>query len=389
VFDPADPGPDYELGWPAALFRAEATALASLPRDRFLTADAELLLEEAFTSSTPKDDLQTSLNDSPWGRLLPPANPHHHEQQQAFLLRLASEADQLPHRTNPRRYWSSRRGAPPAVTPLVVPPAPPAARAEQMQRDWAATVGDLLERGYLDRTAERDCVDNRRPQQEDVLNRETVDRLGLDRLWPLRPGSWDEDTFHSLIEVVHDLVARPRHRWWHDYSGCGWHYSRFAAAPGRALYRWHVDRLLARHDVPLRMATSGEDIGRLVRVAGDGRDELAARVMTVDAERGTREHAVALFRGRGAGVPEKRSAVVALAGMLEERRELLRAELLSRDEGALFEIANRFDLRHRRADQRGDYAEAYLDWICWWYLATLDLTDQLLARQATAQPAGP
>lgn len=383
MFDPADPGPDYELAWPPATFRAEATALADVPYDSSWTADAELLLEEAFTSSTPKDDLQTvTVHDLPAELMSPYGTPKNGwgpaagDQKQVFLRQLVHEADRLPHRTAPRPYWSSRRGTPPPV----LPPTPPAVRAEQLRRDWAAIVEDLLDRGYLDRVAPRDCVDD---------PRETHDRLGTDRLWPLQPGSWDEDTFYSLVEVAHDLVARPRHRWPHNFSGCGWHYSRFAVAPGRALYRWHVDRILTRHEVPLRMAASGEDVGRLIHVAGDGRDQLAARITTVEAERGTREHAVALFRGRGAGVPEKRSAIVALAGLLEERRELLKAELLKPDEGALFEIANRFNLRHRRADQRGDYAEAYLDWLYWWYLGTIDLTDHLLARQADTAAASP
>ena len=99
------------------------------------------------------------------------------------------------------------------------------------------------------------------------------------------------------------------------------------------------------------------------------------------ADRGAVEHAVALFRARAAGREDKRSAVMALARILEDRRALLKVELLNKDEGALFTIANGFDVRHRRADQRGDYAEAYLDWIFWWYLATLELTDRLLHRQ--------
>lgn len=49
--------------------------------------------------------------------------------------------------------------------------------------------------------------------------------------WPLRPEAWDEDTFYGLIEVIHDLVARPRERSWHDYGRCGWHYSEFAVVP--------------------------------------------------------------------------------------------------------------------------------------------------------------
>jgi hypothetical protein len=72
-------------------------------------------------------------------------------------------------------------------------------------------------------------------------------------------------------------------------------------------------------------------------------------------------------------VEERRSAVITLAGLLEERRDLLRAELLTKDEGALFQIANAFAIRHQRADQRGDYDSAFLDWLFWWYLGTVEL----------------
>jgi hypothetical protein len=82
-------------------------------------------------------------------------------------------------------------------------------------------------------------------------------------------------------------------------------------------------------------------------------------------------------------VESKRSAIVTLAGILEERRALLKDQL-GKDEGALFEIANRYDLRHRKADPRGDYDEAFLDWIFWWYLATVDLTNRLIASRTAS-----
>jgi hypothetical protein len=63
----------------------------------------------------------------------------------------------------------------------------------------------------------------------------------------------------------------------------------------------------------------------------------------------------------------------------------LKAELLTKDEGALFTIANQFAVRHQRANQRGDYDSAFLDWLFWWYLDTVQLTDQLLARQASGR----
>ena len=65
----------------------------------------------------------------------------------------------------------------------------------------------------------------------------------------------------------------------------------------------------------------------------------------------------------------------------EERRSLLK-EQLTPDEGALFEIANRFGIRHRRADQSTAYSPLFLDWIFYAYLSTVDLTDRLLSERS-------
>jgi hypothetical protein len=90
-------------------------------------------------------------------------------------------------------------------------------------------------------------------------------------------------------------------------------------------------------------------------------------------------HAIALVRGRDATDHDKRSAIVAPANVLEDRRQLLKSSLFTEDESALFHIANRFDLRHRN--------------VFWWYLATIELTDRILARdsadQQVAAPATP
>lgn len=97
------------------------------------------------------------------------------------------------------------------------------------------------------------------------------------------------------------------------------------------------------------MAESGEDTGRLIRTSQDDRDELVRRALATPAapDKSAVEHAIAQFRSRAAGREEKRSAVVALARVLEDRQALLKTELFKSDENALFHIANEFDLRHR------------------------------------------
>jgi hypothetical protein len=69
-----------------------------------------------------------------------------------------------------------------------------------------------------------------------------------------------------------------------------------------------------------------------------------------------------------------------LAGILEERRKLLKQHLFTKDEDALFQIANQFSIRHHNASQRANYDPAFLDWIFWWYAATVELTNQLLSQ---------
>lgn len=149
------------------------------------------------------------------------------------------------------------------------------------------------------------------------------------------------------------------------------------------LYRWTVNRLLARHGIDLQLAKSGEDVGRLVHVPADGREDLVAAAVGRPSSDGNKvRHAVTMFRSRTADSEAKRSACIALAGVLESRRPLIKAELLSKDEGALFRIANEFAIRHQDAKQHPDYDEAYLDWLYWWYLATVELTDRLIARSS-------
>lgn len=380
MFDASDPSPEYELDWPRELFVDEATAHLKLSDPSWFD-DAELLLEEAFTGIAPKDDLRTTkYYDLPRDLFKDPASAGTKKVAHAFLTHLVNSADKLPERSERRPYWSARRTSRTSSTQTV----PLAGTDPQLQQDWVHLVEDFQARGYLDWVAPRGCVvvAASLPVSE-VLAAEFKERLGMDVAWPLRNQDWDSDTFYSLVEVVHDLVTRPRRRYRHDISGCSWHYSDFAPTPGQALYRWDVYQLLESYGAGLQLAADGEDKGRLVHAAGDNRDELVEQVLQTrnPGDRKDVRHAIALYRNRNADRESKRSAVVALHRVLEGRRSLIKTELMSKDEGALFQIANEFDLRHSGGRQRTDYEDAYLDWIFWWYLATVELTDRIVASQ--------
>lgn len=355
-------GADYQLVWPRRLFQEETAALVN-SRDKVTVWDerCELLLEDAFRGDAPRDDFLA----------LPKAQAA--DTRKAFMISLLRRASSFKEAANDRApYWSERqRGS--RLGTLSVAGA---------VREFVAVVGDLETHGYFEKAFDKDCVDA--PAEVDrsaLLEHE----IGVADLWPLQAQQLinDRDLFCDVVEVLHDLVARPRARQLHSYAGCGWHYSTFSLEAGRTLYRWRVNQILERSDLGLRLAGEGDDAGRLVAVTDVARTDLAVRMVDRrDPSTGAIvRHAVALFRARGSSEHDKRSATVALAGVLEERRALLKAELMTKDEGALFQIANQFAIRHRNDTQRVDYDAIFLDWLFWWYLATIELTDRIIVRE--------
>jgi hypothetical protein len=357
-------GADWELTWPKELFVTEATGLLSRSwgAESNWHEQATLLMEEAFAGPAAVDAVKgTGGPGSPDAELV--------------LRQLVQDADALTQAGERRPYFSQRQtGAGPA--PLM---------EEAVRASFEGTVDELYRRGYLDQAFPQGCVDDRDFVHVDpslVLE----ERLGRPGLWPLQKSrpEWDQDTFFDLVEVFHDLVARPRSRSWHDWSGCGWHWSGFAREPAQVLYRWRINRLLERGGLAYRLADAGEDRGRLILRSDEARENLVDRMVAVADPAGDRvRHAIAQFRARGAGEHDKRAAVITLAGILEERRKLLKTELLSKDEGALFHIANEFAIRHRGARQQSDYDPVFVSGVVWSYLETIELTDRLATRQTT------
>jgi len=361
-------GSEYALAWPKLVAAEELAEVIRRP----LHGSAErarLLVQEMFAYDVPVADLAAVLADA--GTTSEYSDD---EAAQAFLAALARTIGGFPeHRTNLPYYGQ----------------ATPDGEID-VQRSWRQMVMDLRLRGYLERAAPEGCNDNPpHRDQDDRLNSITRARIGLRDIWPIitmrqRSNPLPAEDFYRLVELVHDLLARPRRR--QEHPGCGWHYQEFAAEPAKALYRARVNDLFARAGVHLQVSVEGEDLGRLIRIAGDTRDELVHLALAVldEGDRDAVAHAVARFRDRAVTRDDKRAAIVALARVLENRRRLLEVEMLSRDEGALFNIANNFDLRHRGANQQADYDEAFLDWVFWWYLATVELIDRLTARPDTS-----
>lgn len=368
---------DYTLRWPPELFAREVqrvtTRASQFAQSKTWREEVEHLLGEAFTSLAVFRDyrgLSSDRNELQW------------------LNELADAAPLLPREGPVRPYFSQRRSPREAATEPALP---------EVVLRVRRLIQKFLDDHYFAQEIGFDCVDGHgdfgtapRHHLEERVGKpmlwvDDVAEWDGEHPWALEPHDWTTDDLCDFIEVFHDLASRPTRGWHHSFNDCGWHPSDFAQPIGQALYRSRINELLEDVQFAFRLADSGEDVGRMVRAMPDELDDVVADVLESRApHRDQAAHAIALYRTRNGTLEDRRSAVVSLCGILEENRELLKGAIQRPGEAALFEIANKFHLRHQNASQHKDYAPVYLDWIFCWYLATIRLIDQLLAEAADA-----
>ncbi|KPM51131.1 hypothetical protein ACG83_37605 [Frankia sp. R43] len=370
--------PDYQLVWPRALFVAESAGLLNKREMSDWNDRCELLLEDAFVrgyAGGPAVEFREVTEPGFGFGSSDPRNGQIFTRKQLFLRELMVNADGL-HEDPPLRepYWRERaRGL----------HGPARLSFTAVARQYVDLVRELEVAGYFERRFGKDCVDDQYDPDPAYL---IENAFGGEVTWPIDPEmlAADRENLFQMIEVLHDFVARPKRRSLHQYGECGWHHSEFDLTSGRTVYRWRVNSLLRRGDIRYHLANEGADVGRLVDVTDDGRSDLVRSLLAREANEQDDQvrHAISLFRGRGAGRHEKRSAVATLALVIEERRHGILREVLARtDRGALFDIANNFHIRHQDAKQKRDYDDFYLDWIFWLYLSTVELMNRVIDDQ--------
>ena len=363
--------PNYALRWPSDLFADEARRLVDKGRrrgvDREWWAEVGVLLRQAFTSQVPADD----FGELSFPRARPATDDEHADtvsRPEVWLDQLATRSGDLLCEPSLRPYHSQPRPSPPTASGCAL--------ADACYR-VRGLVSEFHEDGFFDGSLGVDGGDEG-ALTVSTPERELDRRVGKGHLWTSDPDNWTESDLFDYVEVFHDLAARPVGWRQDDFGGSGWHVGRSCRRSGQALYRWRMNRLLQATRPGFTLSDSEEHLGRVVRRVPSGLDRLVTDALDQDAA--TREqvrYAVAAFRRRDATREERRSALRSLAAALEQHRGVLKDHLLSEDEGALFQIANRFDIRHRNADQHGDYGDEFVEWIFYWYLATVNLAERI------------
>lgn len=383
----------FEITWPHALVVAELDRLLALAdarqpvtgvarSDRW-NDQVERFMREVFTSPNALSEWQLAQRqprhalDDPWASA--DWQTETQTSPNAWLRELRAHANVLPTPRARAPYWSERQGQGTRPRKLDL---------TGVARRFSDYVASLEVTGYLAWAFGQECVDGDWTGDLGDEPTEEINRLlGRDGIWPVQAyyAGYSLDDLCDVIEFLADHVRRPMWADMHSFSGCGWHYGGFDPDRGLQVYRWRINELLGQSDLELTLAENG----RLERTAPNAVEDLVSTVReTKHVHRSDDQelaHALDQFRRRGATVLDRRQAVITLAGILERRRAQLKQDLLRKDEGVLFQLANEFGIRHQKADQRTDYdPKRYLEWIFYWYLATINLTNQIVADQTVS-----
>ena len=300
-----------------------------------------------------------------------------------------------------RAYYSQRIGRGPLANPTI----------DDLVRALTLTVDEMWRRDYMQEWHGFTCVDagdvdgraamsvadhieaetswrSAWPLPEPLIDVDVVEDVIIpDDQWA-RIEQSAEDKVFDLIEYFHGHVSEgikdDERSNFHDWEGCGWHFGAFDPAPAQALFRRRMNRTLIKYRGGFRINENGQ----IEHTADEGLDQLIDAVLpTKDPDIAQRvAGAIALYRNRGRTDEDLRLAVRELFDVLEKLRPEIKQEMLSKDEGDLFGIANNFTIRHLNQKQKGNYDSAiWHSWMFYVNLSTIHVITHLMNRKAHQQ----
>ena len=200
-------------------------------------------------------------------------------------------------------------------------------------------------------------------------------------VWPIdeRYQKYSEEDLFDVIEFLYDYVSSPVDGYHHSYGDCGWHYEEFDRQEGRDEYRSAMNEQLRDY----RQGYELTDKGEIRALPPPGMAQLfEAQVPTGDENKKRVEAAIEKFRGRNSSIDDRRHAVRDLADVLEFLRPKVKCILTKKDERDMFELANRFGIRHHNERQQTQYDPAiWLSWVFYYYLASIHALTRLLEKR--------
>jgi hypothetical protein len=243
----------------------------------------------------------------------------------------------------------------------------------------------LDQEGYLAEALGYDCVDVPDHIEGEIKDIDLEILLAVRKrdLWPIgkHVTEYTEDDLFDMIEFLCQIVSKPIDGTMHSWGNCGMHWDTFNKVEGQKEYRETVNRVLSLYERRFELSAGGE----VLLKAEAGFDRIFdADLPTSDPKiRDRVDSAVLRFRRHSSTIDDRRQAVRDLADVFEYLRPKVKALLTSKDEGDLFNIANNFGIRHHNELQKSSYDAVWLNWMFYFYLATVHTLVRKIGRDAT------
>lgn len=191
---------------------------------------------------------------------------------------------------------------------------------------------------------------------------------------------YHSDVLWDVLEFVHaEIVSQPQVL---DPV------TTYSKAEGQRVFRETINPDLALFDPPMEMLANGQIVER---APAELRPLLNEPVPddVPDPLRDPLRRAIEEYRRRDASDHDKRVALRHLADVLEPLRAQIDEHLLPADESALFQIANKFWIRHNTRVQLRNYdGSTWLDWMFYVYVATARALLGVIDRNRLAESVG-
>lgn len=249
---------------------------------------------------------------------------------------------------------------------------------DTLRRLFSDAYNEFENNGYFQEYFGYFCVDASPNQVAGKLG-ENVDAqiyrlLRKDHLWPIGMfiTTYSEDDLFDIIEFLYDHISRPikKDNDYHSWNQCGWHYSEFNKDAGQNEFIEKMNEILADYETGFEMDKNGlilvKDESGLANIylanIPTDREDIKTKV----------DLAVQKYRESRSSLEMRRIAIRELADILEILRPEAKQHLNSKDDDALFNIANNFSIRHANDKQKIGYdRDIWYSWMFYFYLATV------------------
>jgi hypothetical protein len=188
--------------------------------------------------------------------------------------------------------------------------------------------------------------------------------LRKDNLWPIynHIDRYTEDDLFDIIEFCYDNISLEVYD--SEFS------SHYEKESGQNDYRIDINKQLKDYNEGFELNKAGH----IVRLSSHGLKQLVERKLPTEDEGIVLRvnEAVFTYQNRKSSRLQRKEAVRHLGDILESLRKKAEPLIKKADESDLFQLINKFGIRHNNPQQKEDYDDAiFLSWMFHYFLATI------------------